>query len=104
MVLSWEDWYMANNALGHPEQWDPANNPTHMIRSEISDVYKAMSKIRMLEKKLGKDTASGEASEDLNMLNSLKRELGIPVEFANDNAALDAEGNTNAMTTVAFNN
>ena len=49
MVLSWEDWYMANNGLGGPEKWDPENNPTHMIRSEISDVYKAMSKIRMLE-------------------------------------------------------
>ena len=102
MVLSWEDWYMANNSMGGPEQWDPASNPTHMIRSEVSDVYKAMAKIRHLEQKLGASPA-GQSSADLNMLNSLKRELGIPVEFADGNAALDASQNVNAATVAAFN-
>jgi hypothetical protein len=52
MILSWNDWYLAQNALGTPIKWDPVGNPTHMIRGEISDVYKAMTKIRALEKKL----------------------------------------------------
>ena len=54
MILSWNDWYLAQNALGAPIKWDPVGNPTHMIRGEISDVYKAMTKIRALEKKLKK--------------------------------------------------
>ena len=52
MILSWNDWWLAQNALGVPIKWDPVGNPTHMIRSEINDVYKAMTKIRALEKKL----------------------------------------------------
>ena len=31
---------------------NPAGNPAHLVRSEVSDIYKAMGKIRMLEKKL----------------------------------------------------
>ena len=101
MVLSWQDWYLANNSLGQPEKWDPENNPTHMIRSEVSDVYKAMSKIRMLEKKLSNDKSSGTTNEDWNMLHSLKRELGIPVEFADDKSALQSNSDS-AKTAVAF--
>ena len=43
---------MAQNAAGAGTTWDPVNNPSHMIRSEVSDVYKAMGKIRQLERKL----------------------------------------------------
>ena len=89
MILSWNDWWLAQNGLGAPIKWDPVGNPTHMIRSEISDVYKAMSKIRGLEKKLKNfDLNSGQTNYDWNLLNSLKRELGIPVEFADDKKAL----------------
>ena len=53
-ILSWNDWWMSQNAVGHPTTWDPVNNPFHLIKAEVSDVYKAMTKIRMLEKKLAK--------------------------------------------------
>ena len=52
MVLSWNDWYMQANGMGDTPKWDPAGNPAHLVRSEVSDIYKAMGKIRMLEKKL----------------------------------------------------
>ena len=92
MILSWNDWYLAQNALGTPIKWDPVGNPTHMIRGEISDVYKAMTKIRALEKKLKNfDLNSGQTNYDWNLLNSLKRELGIPVEFADDRKSLQGE-------------
>ena len=79
---------MANNGVGTPVAWDPKNNPSHMIRSEVSDVYKAMTKIRALEKKLSKfDMNSGKTNYDWNLLNSLKRELGINVEFGDDKSA-----------------
>ena len=46
-------------------KWDPVGNPTHMIRGEISDVYKAMTKIRALEKKLKNfDLNSGQTNYD----------------------------------------
>ena len=104
MILSWNDWYLAQNALGAPIKWDPVGNPTHMIRGEISDVYKAMTKIRALEKKLKNfDLNSGQTNYDWNLLNSLKRELGIPVEFADDRKSLQGEGNISTKTVVAFN-
>ena len=74
-----------------------------MIRSEVSDVYKAMSKIRALEHRLAKFPAnSGTTNADWNLLNSLKRELGIPVEFGDDKKALAGDGNVASKTTVAF--
>ena len=74
-----------------------------MIRSEVSDVYKAMSKIRMLEKKLAKSGQnSGTTNADWNMLNSLKRELGIPVEFAGDKQSLAGEGDVPTKATAAY--
>ena len=104
MILSWNDWYLAQNALGAPIKWDPVGNPTHMIRGEISDVYKAMTKIRALEKKLKNfDLNSGQTNYDWNLLNSLKRELGIPVEFADDRKSLQGEGNISTKTVVSFN-
>ena len=104
MILSWNDWYLAQNALGAPIKWDPVGNPSHMIRGEISDVYKAMTKIRALEKKLKNfDLNSGQTNYDWNLLNSLKRELGIPVEFADDRKSLQGEGNISTKTVVAFN-
>lgn len=71
--------------MGLNEKWDPANNPHQMIRSEVNDLYKAMTKIRALENKLKKEGANtGTTNFDWNMLNSLKREVGIPVEFGNE--------------------
>ena len=95
---------MSQNAIGQPQVWDPVNNPVHLIKSEVSDVYKAMSKIRMLEAKLAKEADnSGKTSADWNMLNSLKRELGIPVEFAGDKAqTLAGDGDIPTKATVAF--
>lgn len=95
---------MAQNAIGTPTTWDPAHNPIHLIKSEVSDVYKAMTKIRMLEKKLAKQgNNSGTTNEDWNMLNSLKRELGIPVEFAGDAAqSLAGEGDVPTKATAAY--
>ena len=52
MVLSWNDWWLSHNALGYPIKWDPEHNPQHMVRSEVNDIYKAMTKIRALENKL----------------------------------------------------
>uniref|UniRef100_A0A7S3FXU1 Uncharacterized protein n=1 Tax=Strombidium rassoulzadegani TaxID=1082188 RepID=A0A7S3FXU1_9SPIT len=103
MILSWQDWYMANNGLGSTQKWDPEHNPAHLIRSEVSDVYKAMGKIRALEAKLRNfDPNSGTTNEDWNLLNSLKRELGIPVEFAGDKAALQGPGNIESKSTAAL--
>ena len=92
-MTSWNDWYLANNALGNEAKWDPDHNAHHMIRSEVNDIYKAMSKIRMLENKLRGQDSSGTTNFDWNLLNSLKREVGIPVEFANDKSALKGDGN-----------
>ena len=93
MLLSWNDWFLAHNALGTEAKWDPEHNVHHMVRSEVNDIYKAMSRIRMLENKLSReDPNSGTTSFDWNMLNSLKREVGIPVEFANDKKALAGDG------------
>ena len=87
MILSWNDWWLAHNALGHPTKWDPEHNPAHMVRSEVNDIYKAMTKIRALENKLRNYKGSGNTNADWNMLNSLKREVGIAVEFPDDNKA-----------------
>ena len=104
MILSWNDWYMANNGVGTPTSWDPKNNPAHMIRSEVSDVYKAMTKIRALERKLSKyDMNSGTTNADWNLLNSLKREIGIPVEFPQDAAqTLAGDGGVPSKSVAAF--
>ena len=102
MILSWNDWYMQANGMGATQKWDPVNNPAHLVRSEVSDIYKAMGKIRMLEKKLSKDKSSGTTNYDWNLLNSLKREVGIPVEFAGDKKALLAEGDVPSMAVSAF--
>ena len=94
MILSWKDWWMAQNGLGAPEKWSPETNPIHTIRSEVSDVYKAMTHIRMLENKLKNfDRNSGTTNYDWNLLNSLKREMGINVEFGNDKKAQAGQGN-----------
>ena len=82
MIMSWNDWWLAHNSLGYASTWDPANNPAQLVRSEVTDVYKGMSKIRALEKKLRNKTVPGTTNYDWNLLNSLKREMGIPVEFA----------------------
>ena len=103
MILSWNDWYMQSNGMGENAKWDPAHNPAHLVRSEVSDIYKAMGKIRMLEKKLSKDTTSGTSSYDWNLLNSLKREVGMPVEFAGENKALTQEGDVPSTAVAALN-
>ena len=103
MVLSWNDWYNQANGMGQNQKWDPAHNPAHLVRSEVSDIYKAMGKIRMLEKKLKKDGSSGTSNFDWNLLNSLKREVGIPVEFAGDKKALLAEGDVPSTAVAALN-
>ncbi len=81
MILSWYNYLEPEH-----QKWDPEHNPTHMLKSEISDVSKAMSKIRALEAKLKNfDHNSGTTNADWNLLNSLKREVGIPVEFGDKN-------------------
>ena len=103
MLLSWKDWFMAQNALGKPEKWSPETNPIHTIRSEVSDIYKAMTHIRMLENKLKNfDMNSGTTNADWNLLNSLKREVGINVEFGDDKSAQAGSGNI-ASKTIAAN-
>ena len=93
---------MSQNAMGAPEKWDPTHNPAHMIRGEVSDVYKAMNKIRALEGKLSKfPMNSGTTNADWSLLNSLKRELGIPVEFGDDKSALAGDGSVAAKSVVA---
>ena len=84
LLLSWNDWWLAHNALGATANWDPEHNPHHLIRSEVSDINKAMGKIRALEKKLSGKDWTGQTNFDWNLLNSLKREVGIPVEFPKD--------------------
>ena len=74
-----------------------------MVRSEVSDIYKAMTKIRMLENKLKKfDMNSGKTNADWNLLNSLKREMGINVEFGDDKSKLAGEGNVASKSMAAF--
>ena len=102
LLLSWNDWWLAHNALGHPTEWDPEHNAHHMVRSEVSDIYKAMTTIRMLENKLSREPKnSGTTNFDWNLLNSLKREVGIPVEFANEKQALKGDGSVNAKAVAA---
>ena len=103
MILSWNDWYLTQNPLGAPDKWEPEKNPVHMVKSEVSDVYKAMTKIRMLEAKLKNfDMNSGKTNEDWNLLNSLKRELGIPVEFANEKKAEGKKTGEGVKTVAAL--
>ena len=102
MILSWNDWWLAHNALGHPTDWNPEQNPAHMVRSEVSDIYKAMTKIRALENKLKNWKGNGDTNADWNMLNSLKREVGIPVEFPGDTkTVLAGEGDIPAKAVAA---
>ena len=90
---------MAQNALGATPNWAPNTNPIHTIRSEVSDIYKAMTHIRMLENKLKNfDMNSGTTNADWNLLNSLKREIGINVEFGKDKSALAGPGNIASKT------
>ena len=89
--------------MGETPKWDPKNNPAHLVRSEVSDIYKAMGKSRMLEKKLKNDKSSGTTNYDWNLLNSLKREVGIPVEFAGDKKKLLAEGDVPSTAVAALN-
>ena len=103
LVLSWNDWYMQANGIGETPKWDPKNNPSHLVRSEVTDIYKAMGKIRMLEKKLSKDKSEGTTNYDWNLLNSLKREVGMPVEFPKDKKALLAEGDVPSTAVAALN-
>ena len=62
-----------------------------------------MSKIRALEMKLKNyPKNSGTTNYDWNLLNSLKREVGIPVEFAGDkDAVLGGEGDIPAKAVAA---
>ena len=104
MILSWNDWWMSQNGLAaNTEKWDPENIPHQMVRSEVSDIYKAMNKIRMLEKKLEKfPKNSGTTNYDWNLLNSLKREMGINVELGEDKAKFDGPGNVASKSMAAF--
>ena len=104
MIASWSDWFMSQNGLGAKEPWDPEHNPHQLIRAEVSDLYKAMTKIRALENKLKQEGLNtGTTNADWNLLNSLKREVGIPVEFAGDAKAQTAgEGNIAAKSLTAF--
>ena len=102
LLLSWNDWWLANNAAGYTPKWDPEHNPAHMIKSEVSDVYKAMTKIRALEARLKNDKSSGTTNEDWNLLNSLKREVGIPVEFSGDKSSLAGQGSVQAKSMASF--
>ena len=72
-----------------------------MVRSEVNDIYKAMTKIRMLENKLSKEKNTPGTSFDWNLLNSLKREVGLPVEFADDKKDLQGEGSIQAKGLAA---
>ena len=102
MIVSWKDWFLANNAAGAGEKYSPDTNPYHLIKSEVADVYKAMGKIRALEARLKSfDMNSGETNEDFKMLNSLKRELGIPVEFADEKTRLQGDGKIPPKAVVA---
>ena len=102
ILLSWQDWWLANNAAGYTPKWDPEHNPAHMIKSEVSDVYKAMTKIRALEARLKNDKSSGTTNEDWNLLNSLKREVGIPVEFSGDKSSLAGQGSVQAKSMASY--
>ena len=102
LLLSWNDWWLANNALGIQGNWDPQNNPAHLVKSEVSDLNKAMTKIRMLENKLRAEDWQGKTSYDWNLLNSLKREVGIPVEFPGDIKKLDGPGSVPTKALASF--
>ncbi len=103
MILNWNDWWLANSGI-LDTKWEPEKNPAQLIRSEVTDVYKAMRKIRELEAKLkGFDMNSGKTNFDWNLLNSLKRELGIPVEFPDDRKqVLGGSGSIPAKANAAF--
>ena len=62
-----------------------------------------MSKIRALEYKLKNVKIEGTTNADWNLLNSLKREVGIPVEFAKSDTAkvLGGEGNIPSKAVAA---
>ena len=78
MILSWYNWIQPGS-----EKWDPVHNPSHTLKSEVADVSRAMSKIRALEARLKNfDMNSGKTNEDWKLLNSLKREVGLPMEFS----------------------
>lgn len=85
MILLWNEWYMAENALYAAQKWNTANNPARMIKREVIDVYRAMRKIRALEKKLGKSPKnSGTSDQDWIILNQLMRDLGIDPDDIKD--------------------
>jgi hypothetical protein len=53
-----------------------------MVKAEITDMLKATRKIKSIEAKLKNfDMNSGTTNFDWNLLNSMKRDLGIQVEF-----------------------
>ena len=101
MILSWNDWWLDHNALGVKGNCDPENNPHNLIRSEVSDINKAMGKIRALEMKLKSGDYTGKTNFDWNLLNSLKREVGIPVEYPKDAEKLSTPGNLPAQAVAA---
>ena len=101
MVTSWNDWFMANNELGLQTKWDPENNVTQQVRSEIQDTYKAMRRIRGLEAKLAGQANSGSSSADWNLLLNLKRELGITNEMGTLEASLSGDGAVPAKAVAA---
>ena len=55
----------------------------------------------MLENKLSKEKNTPGTSFDWNLLNSLKREVGLPVEFADDKKDLQGEGSIQAKGLAA---
>ena len=56
----------------------------------------------MLENKLHKfDMNSGETNADWNLLNSLKREVGIPVEYGDEKLNLQGPGNLASQAIAA---
>ena len=56
----------------------------------------------MLENKLHKfDMNSGETNADWNLLNSLKREVGIPVEYGDEKPNLQGPGNLASQAIAA---
>ena len=62
-----------------------------------------MTKIRALENKLKKEgNNTGTTNFDWNLLNSLKREVGIPVEFASEKDAFKGDGNLAGKALSAF--
>ena len=72
-------------------KYDPENNITQNIRSEIQDTYKAMFKIKGLEAKVSRSD-QGDTSNDWNMLLNLKREVGTSNEFGDLEASTAGPG------------